>query len=40
MVYSHKEIHNRFVVSIDLEIFIESSDARMGYYPKGFPCPS
>ena len=31
---------SRFVVSIVLQTFIDSLDARMGYYPKGFPCPS
>ena len=31
---------SRFVVSIVLRTFIDSLDARMGYYPKGFPCPS
>ena len=40
MVYSHKDIHSRFVVAIVLRTFIDSFDARMGYYPKGFPCPS
>ena len=30
---------SRFVVSIVLRTFIDSLDARMGYYPKGFPCP-
>ena len=31
---------SRFVVSIVLRTFIDSLDARKGYYPKGFPCPS
>ena len=31
---------SRFVVSIVLRTFIDSLDVRMGYYPKGFPCPS